>query len=159
MSESDNKSIGDISREQEQLKKQQEATRKERENLIERARELEEEKKRAPVRLKTKPVPAVVTLTGGAAAAIVSFAGHFELRVALIFILICLCIFLVIGDVIKILLDRIELPRPVEDDSQTVDSEGEMIEKGTSGDDETLIAEGDGRIPEEEENAAPGTFS
>ena len=159
MSAADNKSFDDISKEQEQLKKQQEANKRERENLIERAREIEEEKKKAPIKLKTKPVPAVVTLTGGAAAAIVCFAEHFDVRIGLIFILISLCVFLILGDVIKMLLDRIELPRPIEEDDNAVDSEGEMIEKGSVGD-ETLIEEGVGENPgEEQEEAEPGTFS
>lgn len=157
MSAADNKSFDDISKEQEQLKRQQEANKRERENLIERAREIEEEKKKAPIKLKTKPVPAVVTLTGGAAAAIVCFAERFDVRTGLIFILISLCIFLILGDVIKIMLDKIELPRPVEEDDNAVDSEGEMIEKGSVGD-ETLIEEG--LNPEEEqEEEEPGTFS
>ncbi len=160
MSASDNKSFDDISKEQEQLKKQQEASKREREKLIERAHEIEEEKKKAPIKLKTKPVPAVVTLIGGAAAAIVSFAQHFEVRIGLIFILISLCVFLILGDVIKIILDRVELPRPIEENDVSVDSEGEMIEKGSTGDDETLIEEGAGNNPEdEEEEAEPGTFS
>ena len=160
MSASDNKSFDDISKEQEQLKKQQEASKREREKLIERAREIEEEKKRAPIKLKTKPVPAVVTLIGGAAAAVVCFVQHFEVRTGLIFILISLCVFLILGDVIKIILDRIDLPRPIEEDESAVDSEGEMIEKGFSGDDETLIEEGvKDRSEEEQEEAEPGTFS
>ena len=145
MSASDNKSFDDISKEQEHLKKQQEASKREREKLIERARKIEEEKKNAPIKLKTKPVPAVVTQIGGAAEAIVSFIEHFEIRTALIFTLICLCIFLILGDVIKIMLDRIEIPRPQEEDEDgAVDSEGEMIEKGASGADETLIEESEG---------------
>ncbi len=145
MSASDNKSFDDISKEQEQLKKQQEASKREREKIIERARKIEEDKKNAPIKLKTKPVPAVVTLIGGAAAAVVCFIEHFEIRTALIFTLICLCIFLIMGDVIKILLDRIEIPRPREEGEEgAVDSEGEMIEKGASGGDETLIEESEG---------------
>ena len=143
MSASDNKSFDDISKEQEQLKKQQEANKREREKLIERARQIEEDKKNAPVKLKTKPVPAVVTLIGGAAGATVCFVQHFEIHTALIFTLICLCVFLILGDVIKILLDKIELPQPKDEDG-TVDSEGEMIEKGSAGGDETLIEENEG---------------
>lgn len=156
MSDADNKSFDDISKEQEKLKKEKEASRRERERLIERAREIEEEKKNAPIKLKTKPVPAVVTLIGGAAAAIVSFVQHFELRYALIFILICLCIFLILGDVIKILLDRIKIP-PKRDEDDSVDSEGEMIEKGQTGEDgETIIAEGEGEETAGEDAAPAG---
>ncbi len=158
MSSSDNKSFDDISKEQEQLKKQQEATKREREKLIERAKKIEEEKKNAPIKLKTKPVPAVVTLIGGAAAAIVSFIQHFEIRIALIFVLICLCIFLVLGDVIKVLLDRIEIPRPPEEgEDGAVDSEGEMIEKGTADTDETLIEENEGEASEDRTDTDNGS--
>ncbi|MBO4374022.1 MAG: hypothetical protein J5829_02845 [Lachnospiraceae bacterium] len=158
MSAAENKSFEDISKEQEQLKKQQEATKHERERLMERAREIEEEKKNAPIRLKTKPVPAVVTLIGGAVAGVVSYIEHFELRIALIFILISLCVFLILGDVIKILLDRIELP-PLQTDSDdgSVDSEGEMVEKGSTGSDETLIEESEGTEGGIGSDAAEGT--
>ncbi|MCR5651923.1 MAG: hypothetical protein K6F86_12160 [Lachnospiraceae bacterium] len=157
MSADDNKSFDDISKEQEKLKKQQEASRHEREKLIERARELEEEKKKAPINLKTKPVPPVVTLIGGAVAATVAFIKHFELHTALIFTLICLCIFLILGDIVKILLDKVQLPPPVEEDSNQVDSEGEMIEKGSTGDDETLLEE-NGEAADEENADASGSY-
>ena len=134
------KTIDDLAKEQEQQKQERKKNREEREKLIERAKELEEEKKNQPIRLKTKPVPTVVTLVGGAIAAIIVCIQHYELHFALVIILISLLVFLVIGDVIKYLLDKIELPRPVEE-QENVGEDGEMIEKGPAGEGEEAETE------------------
>ncbi len=84
-------------------------------------------------KLKTKPVPAVVTLLGGAAVAIDVWIQKLPMRTALITILISLLVFMVIGDIIKLKLDRIVVPKKKE-----VDDEGEMIEKGSSKEPEEL---------------------
>ncbi len=129
MSAEENKSLDDLAREREKQKKEREQNRQEREKLIEHARELEEEKKNRPIKLKTRPVPAVVTLIGGATAGIVVSTQHYPLYVSLIVVLLSLCAFLVVGDLIKILLDKVELPPP-KDESEEVGDDGEMIEKG-----------------------------
>ncbi len=148
----DNKSFDDISKEQEKLKKQQEASRQERARLVERAREIEEEKKNAPVKLKTRPVPAVVTLIGGAAAAVVCVVRHLDLQMSLIVILISLCVFLILGDIIKVYLDKIEIP-PVREIEEGVDSEGEMIEKSSAGEDDGDMAGQEGQENGPDDNA------
>ncbi len=89
------------------------------------------EKKPEPLHLKTKPVPAVVTLLGGAVAAIDVFVQQMELKDSLIIILVSMLVFLIAGEIIKLLLDRIEIPNP-----DAVDVDGNMIQKGKSGTDE-----------------------
>ncbi len=84
-------------------------------------------------KLKTKPVPAVITLLGGAVVAIDVWIQKLPMRTALITILISLVAFMVIGDIIKLKLDRIVVPKKKE-----VDDEGEMIEKGSSKETEEL---------------------
>lgn len=106
--------------------------------------EEQKEEQEETEKLKTKPVSAVVTLLAGAAVAIDVYIQKFPMWKALICILATLIIFLVIGDIVKLILDRIRIPIPKE-----VSDEGEMIEKGSGG-----SQEGEG-TPEEEE--ASGT--
>lgn len=149
MSAEDNKSIDDLAKERERQKKEREHNKQERERLIEHARELEEEKKNRPVKLKTRPVPAVVTLIGGATAGIVVFTQQYPLYISLIVVLLSLCAFLVVGDLIKILLDKVELSPP-EDESDEVSEDGEMIEKGPAegADTVNIDSETDGIVEE-----------
>ncbi len=86
------------------------------------------ESKPEPLHLKTKPVPAIVTLLGGSAVAIDVFIEQFDFKRSLVLILAGLVIFLIIGEVVKILLDHIELPNP-----DAVDADGNVIQKGKSG--------------------------
>ena len=89
------------------------------------------EKKPEMLHLKTKPVPAVITLLGGAVAAIDVFIQQMDFKDSLIIILVSLLAFLIVGEIVKLLLDRIEIPNP-----DTVDDDGNVIEKGKSGTDE-----------------------
>ncbi len=86
------------------------------------------DRKPEPLHLKTKPIPAIVTLLGGSAVAIDVFIEQFDFKRALVLILAGLVIFLIIGEVVKILLDHIELPNP-----DAVDADGNVIQKGKSG--------------------------
>ncbi len=104
-------------------------------------------------KLKTKPVPAVVTLLGGAVVAIDVWIQKLPIRTALITILISLVVFMVIGDIIKLKLDRIVVPKKKE-----VDDEGEMIEKGSSKETEELsLDDGDLEETGEGEESFNGT--
>ena len=69
---------------------------------------LEEE---APVteHLKTKPIPAIIMLLGGSVSAVYTYIQGRELKDALIIIFVTLLIFLILGEIIKLLLDRIEI--------------------------------------------------
>lgn len=89
--------------------------------------EAEESKKSVPkpVHLKTKPIPAIIMLLGGAAVAVDVFIQHFTVLNFLIAVFVSLLGFLFIGEIVKLILDRIELPN-----KNAVDKDGEMIEKG-----------------------------
>jgi len=65
----------------------------------------------APVteHLKTKPIPAIIMLLGGSVSAVYTYIQGRELKDALIIIFVTLLIFLILGEIIKLLLDRIEI--------------------------------------------------
>lgn len=87
------------------------------------------ERKTEPLRLKTKPIPAVVMLLGGGIVTADVFIQQIEFRKSLIIILVSLVVFLFAGELVKYLLDRIELPNP-----DAVHADGNVIQKGKSGD-------------------------
>ncbi len=93
--------------------------------------------------LKTKPVPPIVMLSGGLLVAVVVFVQQLDLKKSLLTILVGLLFFLIIGDLVKLLLDRIEIPNP-----ELMDADGNVIEKGKSGDenesDASASPDGDG---------------
>ena len=65
----------------------------------------------APVteHLKTKPIPAIIMLLGGSVSAVYTYIQGRELKDVLIIIFVTLLIFLILGEIIKLLLDRIEI--------------------------------------------------
>lgn len=75
-------------------------------------------------KLKTKPIPAIVMMIAGLSAAVMTRLNRYPVKDALIIILVSMLVFLVIGEAIKAVLDRFELP-----DVSAVDENGEMIEK------------------------------
>jgi hypothetical protein len=95
-----------------------------------------------PIHLKTKSIPAIVMLAGGLVSAVCVFVRQTELQKALVIIFVSLLAFLVVGDIIKIFLDRIELLTP-----EMVDADGNVIEKGKS--EEEPGEESEGMIEEE----------
>lgn len=97
------------------------------------------ERKIEPLHLKTRPIPAIVTLLGGGIVAAVVFIQQLEFRKSLLLILASLVVFLISGEIVKVLLDRIELPNP-----EAVDADGNVIQKGKSGDDSEEDAEDSG---------------
>ena len=97
------------------------------------------ERKSEPLRLKTKPVPAIVMLLGGGIVAADVFIQQLEFRKSLIIILVSLVVFLIAGELVKFLLDRIELPDP-----EAVDADGNVIQKGKSGEDGENPGEAEG---------------
>lgn len=103
-----------------------------------------------PLHLKTKTVPAIVMLAGGLVAAVCVFVRQTELKTALVIIFVSLLAFLVVGDIIKIFLDRIELLTP-----DMVDADGNVIEKGKS--EEEPGEESEGVILEENPEAGEET--
>ena len=96
----------------------------------------EEEQKKPPLHLRTKTVPTIVMLFGGGAAAIFTFIRHDSLLISLEIIFVSLVVFLVLGDLIKILLDGIAIEVPekeTDNDDKVIEKEGETKEEGENG--------------------------
>ena len=74
--------------------------------------------------MKTRFIPAVIMLLGGAVACIVTFINHYTLREMLVVLALALIVFLVIGVIVRLILDSFKLP-----DDALVDDEGEVVEK------------------------------
>ena len=99
----------------------------------------EEEKPPEEIHLKTKPVPAVVMLIGGAATAISCYVRNFPLLKMLFVVFVSLVCFWIAGCIIKLLLDRIVI-EPREEKTETEEGEageeeaadGAVIEKGAA---------------------------
>ncbi len=90
------------------------------------------ERKAEPIHLKTRPIPAMITLLGGGIVAADVFLQQLDFKQSLLIILSSLVVFLIAGEIVKVLLDRIELPNP-----EAVDADGNVIQKGKSGDDDS----------------------
>lgn len=90
--------------------------------------EKEKEEVYQPLHLKTKSAPAVIMLLGGLAVTVDVFIQELPFQRALFIIFVSLVGFLIIGELVKMALDRIELPNP-----ESVDEDGNVIEKGKSG--------------------------
>lgn len=84
-----------------------------------------DDKHNTAVHLKTKPLPAIIMLLGGAAVTIDVFVKHFSILNSLTAIFVSLIVFLIIGDIVKMIFDKVELPN-----QKAVGKDGEMIEKG-----------------------------
>lgn len=82
--------------------------------------------------MKTKPIPAIVMLTGGFVACVLGILNHMETTAFMKMLLLVLFIFYILGGIIKIVLDK-GFPEPVEknEKEETVeksDAEKENIE-------------------------------
>lgn len=78
--------------------------------------------------LKTRPIPAIIMLLAGLAAAITTYVNRYPVKDALLIILVSMIVFLIIGNIVKMILDRFEMP-----DENAVDEDGEMVEKAPEG--------------------------
>ncbi|MBQ7724727.1 MAG: hypothetical protein IJT63_03860 [Lachnospiraceae bacterium] len=85
-----------------------------------------EEEENTVTHLHTRQIPTIVMLAGGATAAIFTFVRHDPLLTSLEIIFVALILFLVLGDVIKILLDGITIEK--KDVSENKDK---VIERST----------------------------
>ena len=74
--------------------------------------------------LKTKPVPAIVVLLAASIASVYTYVQGRSLGDSLLIIFITIVVFLIVGDLIKFLLDRIEIVIPPEPDEEE-ETEGE----------------------------------
>lgn len=88
--------------------------------------ELEDEVKEPEfISLKTKTIPCIITLAGGLVAAVSTYVQHYPLRTALLAIFLTMLVFMILGDVMKMLLDRIKIEIPVEE----IPEEEEAVEE------------------------------
>ena len=76
--------------------------------------------------MDTKKIPAIVMLLAGTVACIVTYINHYDLKDMLVVLILTLVIFLIIGIVIKMILDSFDLP---EEEKNEVGDEGEVVEK------------------------------
>lgn len=74
--------------------------------------------------MNTKRIPALIMLIAGAIACIVTYMNHYDLKEMLTTLIWVLLIFLLIGLVVKKILDSFHMPG-----ENAVDNEGEVIEK------------------------------
>lgn len=79
-------------------------------------------------RLKTKQLPAVIMLLGGAVAVIVTYARGFSLREILTIVLVSLIGFYILGLVLKRIFDSFHIQQKEQEEGVTME-EGEVIEK------------------------------
>lgn len=76
--------------------------------------------------MNTNKIPALVMLSAGSVAAIVSFINQYSFTDMLVTLILTLIAFLVIGVIIKLIFDSFHIEEPDED---RVDDEGEVVEK------------------------------
>ena len=74
--------------------------------------------------MNTKRIPAIVMLLGGTVACVVTYINHYDLQEMLMVLISALLVFLILGLVIKLILDSFKLP-----EEDKVDDEGEVVEK------------------------------
>lgn len=90
----------------------------------ERAKDAEEEFDR----LKTRQLPALIMLLGGAVAAFLTYIRDFQLSEMLIIVLVSLLVFYIVGLILKRIFDSFRIRRK-EQEEDGVAEEGEVIEK------------------------------
>lgn len=90
----------------------------------ERAKDAEEEFDR----LKTRQLPAMIMLLGGAVAALLTYIRDFPLSEMLIIVLVSLLVFYIVGLILKRIFDSFRIRRK-EQEADGVAEEGEVIEK------------------------------
>lgn len=78
--------------------------------------------------MKTKKIPAIVMLIGGAATCVITYLNHYNLRDMLIALVWALIAFLVLGIVIELLFEKFEIAKD-EDEEVIFDGDGEVVEK------------------------------
>ena len=83
--------------------------------------------------MNTKRIPSIIMLLAGAVTCIVTFMNGYEIKDTLVILIWVLVVFLIIGIVVKKILDSFHMP-----DEDAVDDEGEVIKKNVEdGDEET----------------------
>ena len=100
--------------------------------------------------MKLKRIPALVMLSAGAVATIVTYINHYSLEEMLVVLILTLIVFLIIGVAIMLIFESFHIDEPDED---RVDDDGEVVEK-TEFADENKEAEEEAPA-QEDESAAP----
>lgn len=86
--------------------------------------------------LKTKHIPAIITLVAGFIASVMSLFQRFPLKNSLLFILVTMLVFLVIGNFVKFLLDMIKIETVIEEESSDEAQEGDEMDEEYNEDEE-----------------------
>ncbi|MGN0350448.1 MAG: hypothetical protein ACI4ES_02270 [Roseburia sp.] len=86
--------------------------------------------------MKTKPIPAIIMLIAGFVACVIGICQHMDMELFLKTVLITMLVFLVLGQVVRIILDRnIEKmadPKEETEEENTSDDETEELKKEES---------------------------
>lgn len=94
--------------------------------------------------MNTRKVPALVMLLAGAVCCVVTFLNHYSFKQMLLALIVVLLVFLVIGYIIRIILEAFHVNEAIiEDKAEQVDDEGEVVDKTTEGEEELAEAESD----------------
>lgn len=104
--------------------------------------------------MNTKKIPALIMLLAGSVACIVTFLNHYSLIDMLVTLLWVMLIFLVIGLIIKMILDSFKLPS----DESLDDNDGEVVEKQLSEEGEDIgedVGDGDSFEANDDEGMTP----
>ena len=86
--------------------------------------------------MNTKRVPSIIMLLAGAVTCIVTFLNRYEIKDTLMILIWVLIVFLIIGCVIKKILDSFHMPN-----EDAVNDEGEVIKKNSEDGEEEQTAE------------------
>ena len=86
--------------------------------------------------MNTKRVPSIIMLLAGAVTCIVTFLNGYEIKHTLVILIWVLIVFLIIGCVIKKILDSFHMPN-----EDAVNDEGEVIKKNSEDGEEEQTAE------------------
>lgn len=86
--------------------------------------------------MNTKIIPAVIMLLAGSVTCIVTYINHYSLKEMLITLFVVFVIFLIIGIIVKKILDSLHLPG-----ENAVSADGEVIEKSDEDLENQLVEE------------------
>lgn len=89
--------------------------------------------------MKTKPIPAIIMLIAGFVACVIGICQHMDMELFLKTVLITMIVFLVLGQIVRIILDR-----NIEKMADPKEEETEETEENTSDDETEEKEESDG---------------
>lgn len=100
--------------------------------------------------MNTKKIPSIIMLLAGAVTCIVTFLNGYEIKDTLMILIWVLLIFLIIGVVVKKVLDSFHMPdeNAVYDEGEVIEKTAEEGEEAENGTEETAKAENKGETEE-----------